>query len=82
MIKCCCSVVIKGATQEDAVLCTSDKTFALKLVETTNTLLLLPPQEVCAALLATGRVDSWALLLTDQQVLLLFNSSNSKSALR
>lgn len=40
------SVVIKGATQEDAVLCTSDKTFALKLVETTNTLLLLPPQEV------------------------------------
>lgn len=40
------SVVIKGATHEDAVLCTSDKTFALKLVETTNTLLLLPPQEV------------------------------------
>lgn len=37
-------VVIKGATQEDAVLCTSDKTFALKVVETTNTLLLLPPQ--------------------------------------
>jgi hypothetical protein len=41
-------VVIKGATQEDAVLCTSDKTFALKAVETTNTLLLLPPQEVRA----------------------------------
>lgn len=44
---CCCSVVIKGATDEDAVLCTNDKTFALKLVETTNTLLLLPPQQVC-----------------------------------
>lgn len=28
------------------MLCTSDKTFALKLVETTNTLLLMPPQEV------------------------------------
>jgi hypothetical protein len=38
--------VIKGATEEEAVLCTGDKTFALKLVETTNLLLLLPPQQV------------------------------------
>jgi hypothetical protein len=41
-------VVIKGAVDEEAVLCTQDKTFALKLVETTNLLLLLPPQEVRA----------------------------------
>lgn len=39
-------VVIKGAPDEDAVMCTEDKTFALKLVETTNLQLLLPPQEV------------------------------------
>jgi hypothetical protein len=39
-------VVIKGASEDDAVLCTSDKTFALKHVETTNALLLLPPQQV------------------------------------
>jgi len=47
-------VVIKGAGQEDAVLCTSNKTFALKLVETTNTLLLLPPQQVCRQTTCTG----------------------------
>lgn len=38
--------MIKGGQAEEAVLCTRDKTFALKLVETTNTLLLLPQQEV------------------------------------
>jgi len=38
-------VVIKGGQGDDAVLCTDDKTFALKYVETTNTLLLLPPDE-------------------------------------
>jgi len=37
------SVVIKGGDSEEAVLCTADKTFALKYVETTNTLLLVPP---------------------------------------
>jgi sister chromatid cohesion protein DCC1 len=39
-------VLIKGDKGDDAVLCTSNKTYALKLVETTNSLLLLPPQEV------------------------------------
>ncbi|KAF6256903.1 sister chromatid cohesion protein Dcc1 [Scenedesmus sp. NREL 46B-D3] len=38
-------VLIKGGKGDDAVLCTSSKTYALKLVETTNSLLLLPPQE-------------------------------------
>ncbi|WIA31014.1 hypothetical protein OEZ86_001054 [Tetradesmus obliquus] len=38
-------VLIKGDKGDDAVLCTSNKTYALKLVETTNSLLLLPPQE-------------------------------------
>jgi sister chromatid cohesion protein DCC1 len=42
------SVVIKGSLDEEAVLCTRDKTYALKLVETTNSLLLLPPAEVGA----------------------------------
>ena len=37
------SVTIKGGAGDDAVLCTDSSTFALKLVETTNTLLLLPP---------------------------------------
>ncbi|KAF8068237.1 dscc1 [Scenedesmus sp. PABB004] len=37
-------VVIKGEPGGDAVLCTAAKTYALKLVETTNCLLLLPPQ--------------------------------------
>mgnify|MGYP001811118969 CR=1 FL=1 len=41
-----CSVVIKGGEGDDAVMCTRDKTYALKYVETTNTLLLLPPDEV------------------------------------
>jgi hypothetical protein len=40
------SVVIKGGAGDDAVLCTNDKTYALKYVETTNLLLLLPPDEV------------------------------------
>lgn len=38
-------VVVKGGQGDDAVLCTQDKTYALKYVETTNTLLLLPPDE-------------------------------------
>ncbi len=43
--------MIKGGTKggDDAVLCTDDRTFALKYVETTNTLLLLPPDQVGSA---------------------------------
>ena len=36
-------VVIKGAPADEAVLCTASKTFVLKQVETSNTLLLIPP---------------------------------------
>jgi sister chromatid cohesion protein DCC1 len=36
-------VVIKGGRDEEAVLCTATKTYALKQVETSNTLLLVPP---------------------------------------
>jgi sister chromatid cohesion protein DCC1 len=36
-------VVIKGGRDEEAVLCTASKTYALKQVETSNTLLLVPP---------------------------------------
>lgn len=36
-----CRVNIKGRDDEEAVLCTASNTFALKLVETTNTLLLI-----------------------------------------
>jgi hypothetical protein len=36
-------VVIKGAPAAEAVLCTASKTFVLKQVETSNTLLLIPP---------------------------------------
>lgn len=38
-------VVIKGSEHDDLVMCTHDKTYALKYVETTNTLLLLPPDQ-------------------------------------
>lgn len=45
------SVVIKGGEEEEAVLCTSKKTFAMKLVETTNLQLLVRPtqqdEQVC-----------------------------------
>ena len=40
------SVVIKGAADAEAVLCTDQHTYALKIVETTNSLLLIPPNEV------------------------------------
>ena len=36
-------VVIKGAPADEAVLCTASKTYSLKQVETSNTLLLIPP---------------------------------------
>ena len=41
-----CRVVIKGDADEQAVLCTHDKTYALKSVETSNLLLLIPPNQV------------------------------------
>ena len=37
-------VVIKGAPADEAVLCTASKTYVLKQVETSNTLLLIPPR--------------------------------------
>jgi len=44
-------VVIKGPQAgNEAVMCTGSKTYALKYVETTNSLLLVhPPAEVCKA---------------------------------
>ena len=36
-------MAFKGAPDEEAVLCTRDKTYAVKRVETSNTLLLLQP---------------------------------------
>ena len=36
-------LVLKGASDEEAVLCTATRTFAVKQVETSNTLLLIPP---------------------------------------
>ncbi len=38
----CCSVVIRGTPSDDAVLCTRDKTFELRVADTSNTLLLAP----------------------------------------
>ena len=36
-----CRVSIKGGEEGEAVLCTQNKTFAIKHVETTNTVLLV-----------------------------------------
>jgi hypothetical protein len=36
-------VVFKGGDKEEAVLCTQQATYAVKLVETSNSLLLVPP---------------------------------------
>ena len=43
------SVVIKGAANAEAVLCTEQHTYALKIVETTNSLLLIPPDQVTSS---------------------------------
>ena len=40
------SVVIKGEAAAEAVLCSENRTYALKIVETTNSLLLVPPTQV------------------------------------
>ncbi|GLJ26416.1 hypothetical protein SUGI_0509390 [Cryptomeria japonica] len=37
-------VTIRGSPDEEALLCTSSKTYAIKFVSTTNSVLLLPPQ--------------------------------------
>lgn len=42
-VVCPCRACIKGQPDDEAVLCTSSATYALKHVETTNTLLLVPP---------------------------------------
>jgi hypothetical protein len=42
----CCRVDLVGDTSGEAVLCTRDRTFALRNVETSNTVLLVPPREV------------------------------------
>lgn len=39
-------VVIKGGADDDAVLCTKSKTYAIKQAETSNTLLLIPGRQV------------------------------------
>lgn len=39
-------VVLKGQPDEEMVMCTSSKTYALKHVETSNALLLVPPRQV------------------------------------
>lgn len=39
-----CRVVIKGSADEEAILCTSSKTFLLKYVETSNAQLLVAPE--------------------------------------
>ena len=37
-----CSIMIRGSPSDSAVVCTNDKTYELKLVETSNALLLAP----------------------------------------
>lgn len=39
--KCVCRVTIKGNTDQEAVLCTDQATYAMKHVETTNTLFMV-----------------------------------------
>lgn len=39
-------VVLKGQPDEELVMCTCNKTYALKHVETSNALLLVPPRKV------------------------------------
>ena len=43
------TVCIKGEGSEHAVLCTPTTTYALKMCETSNSVLLLPPSPVCRA---------------------------------
>ena len=41
-----CSLHIKGAEGEEAVLCSENRTFAIKAVETTNSVWLVQPDQV------------------------------------
>lgn len=43
LLFCCCSVHIKGEPDEEAVLCTSNKTYAVKFVGSSNTMFMVPP---------------------------------------
>ena len=43
-----CRLHLKGAPGEEAVLCSGSKTFAVKTVETTNLLLLVPEEQTAA----------------------------------
>lgn len=40
------SATFKGGPDQEAVLCTSGKTFAVKDVGTSNLLMLVPPEEL------------------------------------
>ena len=42
--------MIKGHPSDEAVLCTQSATFAMKLVETTNSLMLASVDQVCLCL--------------------------------
>ena len=48
-----CSLCLKGAEGEEAVLCSSSKTYAVKTVETTNLVLLVPGDDAADAAAAT-----------------------------
>jgi hypothetical protein len=50
-------VVLKGQPDEELVMCTCNKTYALKHVETSNALLLVPPRKVSGHLLVQQRVQ-------------------------
>ena len=46
--------MLKGALEEEAILCTKNKTFSLKLAETSNTLLLLPKDMGAGAIIRSS----------------------------
>lgn len=52
-------VVIKGSANDEAVLCTESKTFALKNLEISNTVLLLDAEADLSSSSAEVRVTSW-----------------------
>ena len=76
---------IKGASAADeAVLCTRERTYALKHVQTTNTVLLMPTAaEVCLGCTRLCMLDvglsprrAVALLRTNNQLRLLITTSH------
>ena len=48
-----CSLHLKGAEGEEAVLCSQTRTFAIKTVETTNSVWLVQPDQVGGGVLRT-----------------------------